>query len=53
MVYSFRYLDVYCLDRNWTNNQIRETFIKLLKQNHPDVNRDNGAKEKFKCLQIY
>ena len=47
-----KYLDVLGLDRNCTNDQIREAFIKLSKQYHPDVNQDNGAEEKFKSLQM-
>ena len=44
--------DVLGVDRKSNNEQIREAFIKLSKQYHPDLNKDLGAEDKFKSLQM-
>ena len=39
------------IDKNATRQQIKQSYYKLSKQYHPDVNKDSGSEEKFKSLQ--
>src|SRR5262245_51980999 len=36
--------------RNATDEQIRSAYRKLARQYHPDVNKDDGASDKFKQI---
>jgi molecular chaperone DnaJ len=42
------YYDVLGVGRNASEDEIRAAFRKLARQYHPDVNKDQGAEEKFK-----
>lgn len=39
------------IDKNATRQQIKQSYYKLSKQYHPDVNKDSDSEEKFKSLQ--
>ena len=36
------------VDKNASDEEIKRAFRKLAKQYHPDVNKEEGAEEKFK-----
>jgi molecular chaperone DnaJ len=42
------YYEILGVGRNASNDEIRASFRKLARQYHPDVNKENGAEEKFK-----
>jgi molecular chaperone DnaJ len=42
------YYDVLGVGRNAGDDEIKAAFRKLARQYHPDVNKDDGAEEKFK-----
>ena len=48
------YVDYYSalgVDKNASQEDIKKSFRKLAKKNHPDLNRENkGAEEKFKII---
>ncbi len=39
------------IDKNATKQQIKQSYYKLSKQYHPDVNKEAGSMEKFKEIQ--
>ncbi|HSM70558.1 MAG TPA: molecular chaperone DnaJ [Anaerolineales bacterium] len=45
---SDNYYDILGVGRNASNDEIKAAFRKLARQYHPDVNKENGAEEKFK-----
>ena len=42
------YYEILGLSRNASNDDIKAAFRKLARQYHPDVNKEDGAEEKFK-----
>ena len=42
------YYEVLGVSKNATDEEIKRSFRKLAKQYHPDVNKEEGAQEKFK-----
>ena len=42
------YYEILGLGRNASNDEIKAAFRKLARQYHPDVNKEDGAEEKFK-----
>src|SRR5512146_270620 len=42
------YYEILGIGRNASNDEIRAAFRKLARQYHPDVNKEDGAEEKFK-----
>ncbi|HKI54833.1 MAG TPA: DnaJ domain-containing protein, partial [Anaerolineales bacterium] len=42
------YYDILGIGRNASDDEIKAAFRKLARQYHPDVNKDDGAEEKFK-----
>lgn len=42
------YYDVLGVDKNATKDDIKRAYRKLSKKYHPDINKDDGADEKFK-----
>ncbi|HEX2995259.1 MAG TPA: molecular chaperone DnaJ [Anaerolineales bacterium] len=42
------YYEILGVPRNASNDDIKAAFRKLARQYHPDVNKDDGAEEKFK-----
>src|ERR1044071_2924114 len=42
------YYEILGVERNASNDEIRAAFRKLARQYHPDVNKEDGAEEKFK-----
>jgi molecular chaperone DnaJ len=42
------YYDILGVGRNASNDEIKASFRKLARQYHPDVNKEDGAEEKFK-----
>lgn len=42
------YYDVLGVSRNASSEELQQAFRRLARQNHPDVNRDPGAEERFK-----
>ncbi len=42
------YYEILGVGRNASNDEIRAAFRKLARQYHPDVNKEDGAEEKFK-----
>jgi molecular chaperone DnaJ len=42
------YYEILGVERNASNDEIRGAFRKLARQYHPDVNKEDGAEEKFK-----
>ncbi|CAH1102352.1 unnamed protein product [Psylliodes chrysocephalus] len=47
---SKTHYDVLNLPRNCTSKEIKEAFIKLSKENHPDLNKNKDAHKKFLAL---
>lgn len=47
---NYNFYDVLGVEKNSTNEQIKSAYLKLAKQYHPDLNKDEGAEEKFKSL---
>jgi len=47
------FYDILGVDRKSTNDQIKQAYLKLAKQYHPDVNKDKGSSdEKFKSISL-
>ena len=44
------YYEILGIPRNASNDEIKAAFRKLARQYHPDVNKEDGAEEKFKEL---
>ena len=42
------YYDILGLDKNASPEDIKSAYRKLAKKYHPDINREDGAAEKFK-----
>src|SRR5512138_1659577 len=42
------YYEILGIERNASNEEIKAAFRKLARQYHPDVNKEDGAEEKFK-----
>jgi molecular chaperone DnaJ len=42
------YYEILGVGRNASNDEIKASFRKLARQHHPDVNKEDGAEEKFK-----
>src|ERR1044071_3325072 len=42
------YYEILGVGRNANNDEINAAFRKLARQYHPDVNKEDGAEEKFK-----
>src|SRR5512133_3742065 len=42
------YYEILGIERNAGNDEIKAAFRKLARQYHPDVNKEDGAEEKFK-----
>ena len=42
------YYEILGVGRNASNDEIKASFRKLARQYHPDVNKEDGAEEKFK-----
>jgi hypothetical protein len=40
------------IDKNASMNEIKSSYIKLIKKYHPDKNKDRDAVEKFKNIQL-
>ena len=51
-VRNYNFYDVLGIEQDSTNDQIKQAYLKLAKQYHPDVNKDIGSDEKFKSLTI-
>ena len=41
------YYNILGVDRNSTPTEIKKAYFKRAKEFHPDVNKSDGAKEKF------
>ena len=42
------YYEVLGVQKGASNDEVKAAFRKLARQYHPDVNKDEGAEEKFK-----
>jgi len=49
---NYNFYEVLGVDRNSTNEQVKQAFIKLEKQYHPDVNKDIGADDRYKDINF-
>jgi len=49
---NYNFYEVLGVDRNSTNEQIKQAFIRLAKQYHPDVNNDPGADDRYKNISL-
>lgn len=47
---NFNFYDVLGLDQDCSNEEIKSAYMKLAKQYHPDINKSEGAEEKFKSI---
>ena len=45
------YYEVLGVEKKATQDQLKKAYRKLVKKYHPDVNKDDGAEEKFKEVQ--
>jgi curved DNA-binding protein len=49
MAVGFRdYYDVLGVDRNASEDEIRRVYRRLARENHPDINKEPGAEDRFK-----
>ncbi len=46
------FYEVLGLEKNCTNEQIKQTYFKLAKLYHPDVNKDLGSDDRFKSITL-
>ncbi len=46
-----KYYDILNVSENASMEKIKSEYKKLVKKYHPDVNKEKGAKEKFKAIQ--
>src|SRR5919206_4253882 len=44
------YYDVLGVSRNASSEELQQAFRRLARENHPDVNHDPGAEERFKDI---
>ena len=49
---THNFYDILGIDKKSTNSQIKQAYLKLAKQHHPDVNKEKGSDEKFKTISI-
>src|SRR3954462_9636825 len=49
MAVGFRdYYETLCVPRDASEEEIRRAYRRLARENHPDVNKDPGAEQRFK-----
>jgi len=46
------FYEILGVNKESTNDQIKKSYLKLAKQFHPDVNKENGADDKFKNITL-
>lgn len=49
---NYNFYEVLGVEKNSTNEKIKEAYLKLAKQYHPDVNADPGSVDKFKTITL-
>jgi molecular chaperone DnaJ len=49
---NYNFYEVLGIERSCSNEQIREAYLKLAKQYHPDINKDPGSDDKFKSITV-
>jgi len=49
---NYNFYEVLGVERNSTNEQIKQAYLKLARQYHPDVNKDPGADDRYKNLSL-
>lgn len=49
---NYNFYEVLGVSQDCTNEQIKAAYIKLAKEYHPDINKSEGAEDKFKSITV-